>query len=152
MPRLSELAENSPLMEIDVKYNGKRYKFNLFQETQVNDQTLNREMKKHASSYAFLLQLRNALEKKATELEARKDRTLNKLYLKYKKMTNPLTNRQYSDDAAKAKAQTSETYKEAEQDYFNGLHHFKTLRDAIRAYEVRKELMQSLGANIRNER
>lgn len=152
MASLSQLAEKSPLMDIDIRYNGKRYKFNLYKETQVNDQTLNREMKKHASSYAFLLQLRNSLEKKATEAEAHKDRVLNKLYLKYKKMTNPMTNRQFSDDAAKAKAQSSSSYTEAEQEYFDSLHHFKTLRDAIRAYEVRKELMQSLGANIRNER
>lgn len=152
MARLSQLAESSPLMVIDVRYNGKRYKFNLYEETQVNAQTLNREMKKHASSYAFLLQLRNSLEKKATELEAHKDRVLNKLYLKYKKMMNPMTNRQFSDDAAKAKAQSSQTYTEAEQEYFDALHSFKTLRDAIRAYEVRKELMQSLGANIRNEK
>lgn len=152
MGKLDKIASGSPLMEIKVKYRGKTYTFNLYEETQVNANTLNRDLKSHASSYAFLLQLRNSLEKTSMELEAAKEKTYNKLYLRYKKQNNPLTNRPMSDDAAKSKALASPIYQDAVTEHINALHNFKTLRDAIRAYEVRKELMQSLGANIRNEK
>lgn len=152
MASLDKLASLSPLMEIDITYNGKRYRFNLYQETQINAETLNREVKKHPSSYSFLLQLRNNLEKRSLILEKDKDRLYNRLYIKYKKMNNPLTGRPLSDDAAKAKALASKEYDEAVTKWIESVHNFKTLRDAIKAYEVRKDLMQTLGANMRNER
>lgn len=152
MASLNKIASTSPLMEVDVKYEGKRYKFNLFDETQVKEVTLNTELKKHASSYYFLLQLRNKLERQKDLLEAEEERTLNRLFVQYKNRQNDATGRPNSDDMAKALALSSKLYKEAKHAAIIAKHDYNSLRDAVRAYENRKEIMQSLSANLRKEK
>lgn len=150
MAKLHKIAETSDLMVIDITYQGKRYKINLFDELQIKEGRLNDRLKEHASSYAFLTQLLTYLETQVEELERVAKKTYDKLYIKYKKTTT--TGRPMSDDLCKASAGANKDYQSSIKALIKARHDKNLLSRAVRAYESRKDLMQTLSANFRNER
>jgi hypothetical protein len=151
MSRLNKIAEKSQLMNIDITYNGKRYRFNLYEELQVKETNINRELKSHASSYSFLTQLRSYLIEEYDLLEAAKTRTYNQLYKRYKGEKSDITNRVNSDDLAKAKAEAHKDYKLAIHRWLKAKLHKNIIDNACKAFESRAFLIQTLSANIRKE-
>lgn len=151
MSSLHKLASTSPLMEFDITYNKKRYRFNLFTELQVNERKLNHEVKSHASSYSFLTMLNNAIIYEYELLEREVERTYNKLYKQYKNEKNSQTGRANSDDMAKAMALSSKLYKEAVNKMLTTKLNKMNLDKAVKAFETRAFLIQTLSANVRKE-
>lgn len=151
MGRLNKIAEKSELMNIDITYNGKRYRFNLYEELQVKENKINTELRSHASSYSFLTQLRSYLIDEYDKLEAAKTRTYNQLYKRYKNEKSSLTNRPNSDDLAKSLAESSKIYKEAIHNMLRAKLSKNILDNACKAFESRAFLIQTLSANIRKE-
>lgn len=152
MASLKELAESSPLMEFDITYNGVNYKFNLAEESKITPTNLNNEIKRFAPSYSFITQLRDHLEYQLDKAEATLKRVEAKLYIDYKNEINTTTNRVNSDDVAKALVYKSKRYKELLSLVIETRHQYRILRSACIAYEKRGAHIQSLGANIRNEK
>lgn len=150
MRKLNKIARKSDLMNVSIKYQGKTYKFNLFEELQVNEVSINKELKTHASSYAFLTQLLVHLEKLSKELEVDQKATWSKVYSKNKQKTGS-NGRPLTEDQAKANADRSLTYILAHKQWLNALFQKGVIQKAVIAFEQRKDLIQSLSANLRNE-
>ena len=150
MATLRIIASKSDLMVIDITFNGKRYKFNMYDELQVKEGRLNSDIKTHASSYAFLTQLLVHLETQVEELEEEKKYALDTAYVKYKKQTNG--NRPITDDLAKALSNKSKLHQKALGKLITARHNKNLILRAVRSYEAKKDLLQSLSANIRNEK
>lgn len=138
-------------MEFDITYNDKRYRFNLYTELQVNEKRLNDKVKSHASSYSFLTMLNNAIIYEYELLEKDAERTYNKLYKQYKDEKNKNTGRANSDDMAKAMALSSKLYKKAIHKMLALKYQKNRLDKAVKAFETRAFLIQTLSANVRKE-
>ncbi len=151
MGLLSKYAEKSDLMNIDITYAGKRYRFNLYNELQVKERNLNSVLKSHASSYSFLTQLNNELIFQYELLEKNVERTYSKLYAIYKEKKSPTTGRPYSDDMCKAKVLSSKMYKKAVYEMLVMKKNKGTLDRCVKAFETRAFLIQTLSANVRKE-
>lgn len=151
MGKLNQYAEKSSLMKYDITYGGKRYRFNLFEELQVRDKSINSELKSSPSSYSFLTQLRSHIIYELDLLEAAKVRTLNRLYKRYKGEKSKSTGRPNSDDLAWALAEASKEYKEAVHKYLKMKFDKSQLDNAVKGFETRAFLIQTLSANIRKE-
>lgn len=151
MGLLSKYAESSDLMNIDITYAGKRYRFNLFTELQIKERNINSALKSHASSYSFLTQLNNELIYEYERLEEVKTKTYNQMYKRFKEEKSPTTGRVYSDDMAKAMALSSKTYQKAVHQMLLMKKHKGTLDRCVKAFETRAFLIQTLSANVRKE-
>lgn len=150
MASLHKISQGSDLMNIDITYKGKRYRFNLHEELQIKETRLNDKLKEHASSYAFLTQFLTHLETYVEELERKYKKTYDKLYIKAKNKTTG--GRPMSDDLCKATAGSSSIYQGALKKYIKAKQDKNIIVRAVRAYETRKDLMQTLSANFRQER
>jgi len=151
MSRLNKYAEKSSLMQYDITYGGKRYRFNLYEELQVKDKSINSQLKSSPSSYSFLTQLRSHIIYELDLLEAAKVRTYNRLYKGYKGKKSKATGRLNSDDLAKALAESSKEYKHAVHAYLKMKFDKNQLDNACKAFESRAFLIQTLSANLRKE-
>jgi hypothetical protein len=150
MSRLNKIASKSDLMNIDISFNGQRYRFNLFEELQVSEASINKEIKSQASSYAFLTQLLVHLEKLSKELEMEQKAAWAKSYSVHKG-TKGDSGRPLTDDLAKALADKSSSYLKAHRAWLNALFQKGVIQKAVISFEQRKDLIQSLSANLRNE-
>lgn len=151
MGKLNKMASISELMNIDITYGNVRHRFNLFEELEISESSLNKELKKHASSYAFLTMLRTHLLKEVKRLEALKKSTYSKIYSQQKKKTGA-GGRPLNDDLAKANAESHSKYKSVIKRLIEAEHNYSIIHNAVTAFETRKDLIQSLSANMRKER
>lgn len=79
------------------------------------------------------------------------EKVYNKLYLRYKKMTNTQTNRPNSDDVAKAEVGRNPIYIKAQEDTIKLSKQYGTITNCVKAFEQRSSLLQTLSANKRRE-
>lgn len=138
-------------MEFDITYAGKRYRFNLNQELQINERRLNSLLKTHASSYSFLTMLSNRITYEYELLEKDVERTYNKLYKSYKEQKSNATGRLNSDELCKAKALASKLYKQKVHEMLKMKLQKNNLDKACKSFETRAFLIQTLSANVRKE-
>jgi hypothetical protein len=147
---LNRIAEKSDLMNIDIMYNGKRVRFNLFEELQVKETNINTELKKHASSYSFLTQLLVHLEKQTSILESESKAAWSKVFVQLKKVKGD-NGRPLNDDVAKARADKHPIYMKALKKSIEIKFQKNLIARAVQSFETRKDLIQSLSANLRQE-
>ena len=147
---LYKIAENSDIMDIDITYRNKRYKFNLAEELKIKEGKMGDKLKQHATSYSFLTQLLTHLETQVEDLERQVKKIYDLQYIKAKKA--PAVGRVMSDDLCKATAGASVKYQDKIKALIKAKHAKGVIGKAVRAYEARKDLMQTLSANARNER
>jgi hypothetical protein len=148
--KLQKYAKLSDLMKISIKYGGKPYEFNLFEELQISQERLNKELTEQASSYSFLTMLHKSLIKQYEASEARKKRKYAELYVRYKKSI-PGSGRPPSDDLAKQMVEANKMYIRVVKATIEFKYQMGIIESAIRSYEQRKDMLQSLSANLRNE-
>lgn len=151
MGRLKIHASKSDLMNIDITYAGKRYRFNLFEELQISEAQINKELKDQTSSYSFLTMLNEHLLKSKKELELEKKATYARMYVNFKE-NFILNGRAASDDACKAKVECSTKFKSVCTELIQTEFNLGIISRAVEAFEQRKDLLQSLSANMRKER
>lgn len=148
--KLQKYASTSDLMNISIKYGGKTYKFNLFEELQVSEAQVNRELKTQASSYSFLTTLHKSLVKQYEQAEARKKKVYAQLYVKLKTQSNT-GGRPPSDDLVKQQVESNKLYQKVVNNTIQYKYQMGILESAVRSFEQRKDILQSLSANLRNE-
>lgn len=149
--KLIRYAQKSELMNLTITYDGKVYKFNMFEELSVNEDVINKELKEQASSYFFLTRLHKTVIKQYELLEAKKNRTWATLYVRYKSEVNKLTNRPNSDDLVKELVEKNKLYSKIINETILIKNQMEILTSAVRSFEQRKDLIQSLAANVRKE-
>jgi hypothetical protein len=151
MKKINQYAEKSSLMKVTVKQGEETFEFNLFEELQINESIISKELKNQPTSYAFLTMLQiqtSALYQKA---KANEERVHNKLYLRYKKKRSEQTGRPNSDDVAKAMVTGNEVYTIAQNKTIALAKQLGTISNCVKAFEQRSSLLQTLSANRRKE-
>lgn len=138
-------------MDIKLKYNGETFKFNLYEELSINPEKINHELKEQPSYYSFLL----LLQSKLLVLKEDKEREMEKAYAKeYSNLAvkiNPQTNRVFSDKLAKELSIATERYQKANIEYLTAKNDYGIIQSAVKGFEQRFSLIQTLSANLRRE-
>lgn len=151
MGKINRFAAKSKLMEISITYGNEVFSFNLNEELQISEERLQREITEQPSSFAFLSMLHKKLLKSAKDLEMKMKAVRAQQYLNWKQDINPDTGRPYSDDQADAYAEVSKKYREALSIYLNALDQVNTIETAVKSFEMRSNLIQTLSANSRSK-
>jgi TRAP-type mannitol/chloroaromatic compound transport system substrate-binding protein len=123
----------------------------MFEELSVTEEIINKELKEQASSYFFLTTIHRTLAKRYELLEARKKKLWAQLYTKYKSEVNELTKRPNSDDSAKYMVEDNSKYYKLVKKTILVKNQMEILASAVKAFEQRKDTIQSLSANLRKE-
>jgi len=152
MKQLLKYAANSQLMEISIIHNGEKFGFNLFKEIEINDVKITRELRDQPSSYSFLTVLHKSLIKKLGEAKIKEKKAYASAYIKAKRQINPETSRPNSDDLAKQKAELAPDYLLAQQKVIDIQYNTNRIEAAVKAFEQRASILQTLSANRRAER
>lgn len=148
--RLSEIASKTNLMEISISYGTERFNFNLYQELVVNERNINHELMVQPTSYAFLSLLHKKLYRKQKDMEQELNKIYAKLYIRFKEESQVevyRVNKDYIDQ----KVIKHKDYQAALSAYNSAESDCKIIETCVRSFEQRKDLIQTLSANIRKE-
>lgn len=151
MKKLNQYAQNSLLMKISLEYGGEKFQFNLFDELQINESIISKEIKNQPNSYAFLSMLQTKLLALVQKAKLNEEKVYSKMYDYFKDKINTKTKRPNSDDVAKARAIKHKRYIIAKTKTINLSEQAATITNCVRAFEQRASLLQTLSANKRNE-
>lgn len=149
---IAKSIEKTSLMDIVLNYGGEKIKFNLTDELRIDEARINEELKTQPSYYGFLLVLMNKLERNRNDKKAEVNRLKSKLFIKYKGEIDPQTNRVLSNDLADAKTEVNKKYQETLKKYYKVEEDWSIIKSCVEAFQQRSHLIQSLSANVRNER
>lgn len=143
--QLLKYASQAELMNITVRYEGKKYTFNLYDELKVEDNTLNREVREQSISFAFLLVLLKRLQGRASSLEFEIKKAKAKLWLKHKDNSS----QRMTKEDLKLKVDSNPRVLLKEKNYLKLRSEIDLLEASIKAFEQRSNQIQTLSANIR---
>lgn len=132
---------------IKIIFDGQTIKFNLFKELAINEDRLDKEIKNQPSYYGFLLLIQKKLLTKFENLKQDRKRLYAKLYLQAKKKTT--NGRPYNDDMAKAYVEAHPQYVSITKNCIIAKDEADTIYSCIKAFEQRKDLIQTLSSNNR---
>ena len=152
MSRLKKFAKISDLMNVKIGYGNETFKFNLYNETRIDVDSLNKELNDQPSSYSFLLMLHKKLIKVKSTKEVLKDRAYAKAFVLHKTSIDESTNRTMSKEVAKEKAQINKEFMDSQEELIQAIHDCNIIEACVKAFEQRKDILQTLSANHRNER
>ena len=140
----------SQLNKINITLSGEHFKFNLFQELIIGeDEFLNDNLKTQPSYYGLLLVLHKKLLTSFEELKTERKRIYGKLFFKAKRET--LNNRPLSDDLAKCWVEKHKEFIFISRQCIKAKDNADTIYACVKAFEQRKDLMQTLASNRRKE-
>lgn len=142
---------SSKLMEISITHKGEKFSFNLFEELKIRNEILmNGDLKTQSSYYGFLMLLHKKLLTTFEELKAERKRIYGVLFFKAKGRV--LNNRPLSDDLSKAWVEKNPKYLKATLNCIKAKDQADTILSCVRAFEQRKDLLQTLSSNVRKEK
>lgn len=147
--RLSQYR-NLGFLNITIEYGKEVISFNLMDELKVDPDVINNELKTQASKYGFCLLLHKKLLTQYEYLCKRRQKMWAKLFFKAKEQK--INGRPYSDDLAKAWVETQSEYVALTKKCINAKDDADTILSCVKSFEQRKDLIQSLSSNIRNEK
>ena len=150
--KLLKYAESSDIMNITIKYGRERFSFNLNEELRINENIINSQIKDQPTSYAFLTMLQQKLIKLAKD----KEFELQKIYARQLESLrggkDPSTGRPPSKDSCEVIILASDEYQEKAKELVLIESNANTIRRAVEAFEQRKDILQTLSANLRKEK
>lgn len=142
----------SGVLQVHIKYGKEVIKFNLWQELRIDEDKLNSELTKQANKYGFLLMLHKKLLTQFEELKVNRKEVFGRLFSEAKKSIVKATGRPMSDDTAKIWVEAHKDYTHITRQCIKAKDDADAIFACVRAFEQRKDLIQSLSSNIRNER
>jgi hypothetical protein len=151
MSKIQRYAKKAQLMEVSVKLGEESFSFNLFEELTITEARINAELFIQPNSYAFVGMLYKRLLAVIDDrkLEATKARATS--YLWWKGERNDF-DKPYSDDYCQAQADIDKDYLEKLVALNEAKEKAGILEICVRAFEERKDLIQTISANNRKER
>lgn len=149
MKKIKKYAKTSNLMNVSITFGGESFKFNLFEELVVSEDKINEEIQDQASSYAYLAMLHTKLKRVAKDKKVEMEKFYAKKFVMYKTTIDDETNRPYPKDLAKEMAIKNSAYQETIQEYHQAEENAGVLEACVKSFEQRKDLIQTLSANIR---
>jgi hypothetical protein len=145
MSGLSKYAGKSPIMNIKIRYKDEIFKFNLNEEMRVDEGHVNQKIKSHIRGHAFLNVLAVKLKIQYSQAKKALARHESSLLMKFKEKGRTI---------AEAESLMYKKHPELQkqEDELLALEEFKDTIDAcLKSFEMRKDLLQSLSANVRRE-
>lgn len=144
MSKIISYSSVSPLMKVKVRYHGEIFEFNLDQELKIMESRVTAHLMNQARSYAFVAMLHKKLIIKARDqqraINRARDLAVSRLSSSMQIM------------AAKAKAGSDKKVIKLEDQLIEIEEARDTIEVCVRSFEMRKDLIQTLSANIRRER
>jgi hypothetical protein len=150
MKRLSTYRK-SKVLNIKVRYNGELITFNLASELRINPDIINENLKVQPGYYGFCLLLHKKLLSRFEQLKADRDAIYGSIFLNAKE-TKIMNGRPYSDDAAKAYTESHSRFKKITTECIKAREDADVILAAVKGFEQRMQILQSMSANIRNEK
>lgn len=136
-------------MNIRIKLGSELFKFNLFEELKVDENTINDEIASQPTIQAFLGTLQTKLERIKSDKEAEREKIYASLFVSIKNTVEDSTGRYPSDDLTKQKVIKSGKYQNIVSECNVAKENYNTLRNCVEAFNQRAFLVQTLSANIR---
>ena len=149
MRKLYKYSQKSDLMNIRIRLGSELFKFNLFEELKVDENTINDEIGSQPTILAFLGTLQTKLDRIKSDREAELEKTYASLFVSFKNSIEDSTHRPPSDDLAKQKVLKSVKYQKVLKDYRQSRENYNTIKNCMEAFSQRGFLVQTLSANIR---
>ncbi len=138
-------------MDIQIIRAEEKFRFNLFREVKISEGQVQKEILSQPSSYGFLTLLQTDLLKILSEKKIEEKRAYASAYIKYKSQRSEETGRPNSDDVAKNKAELDKRYIEKQKEVIETQFNLNRITACVRAFEQRKDMLQTLSANNRKE-
>jgi len=152
MSKLLMHAKDSSLMDINIQYGEETVRFNLFKEVKIKKVEMRGEILTQPQIYAFLSMLQKKFELYRAELEIRESRAWAKALKKWKGKTNPKTGRPFNEDYCNSMVELDKDYNTARKKKIAVIYDLGRINACVRAFEQRKDLIQTLSANERSEK
>jgi hypothetical protein len=133
-------------MNVKVKYNKQVFEFNLNEELKINENNLNTNIKGHTRSYAFLCMLHVKLIMKHRDQSKLVKRMKDDLMVTYKPKYKTVT------EAEAVMYKKNPKLREMEDEMIHIEELKEVIQVSVRAFEARKDLLQSISANVRREK
>jgi hypothetical protein len=132
---------------ISIVYDGEKIRFNLFEEVSINENRLDQEIKSQPSLYAFLILIQKKLNTRFEGLKQERKKLYGQLFLRAKQRSH--AGRPYNDEMAKAWVESHKKYVTITSNCIKAKDEADVLYAAVRAFEQRKDLIQTLSSNNR---
>ena len=136
-------------MDVTIKFNGELIEFNLAKELKITEEIIDSEIKKQPSHFGFLLMLQAKLKKKFSDALVKKKKIQSEIWVDLKGTTNPATGSKYQKEDIQAIVETDEDYIKAQKIVNKVASEVDILEAAVRSFEQRSHLLQTLSANAR---
>lgn len=141
----------SPINIISIRYEKESIRINVAQAARIREADIEGEIKNQPSYYAFLFMLHKRLLTKFELLKLKRKSLFSRLYAEAKDRTGK-NGRPLSETAVKAWVEGRKQYLQASEKCIRARDEADQLQAAVRAFEQRKDLLQTLSSNIRKER
>lgn len=148
---LAKYAETSSVMKVSIKVDSEVVKFNLADELRLDDENITDEAIQHTSLYSFLTMVLTRLESRVRTLENKRKHLYGKLYIKYKTTKAATGSRAPGDDLVKSYIEVNDEYQLLVKKLAKTEDDKNLILRCVRAFETRKDLMQTISANLRKE-
>lgn len=139
----------SELNHIHIKLGREVIQFNLWKELQINEEAIEDELKTQPSYYAFLTTLHKKLLTQFEHLKVDRKKLAATLYLKAKGETHQ--GRPLNDEMCKASVEKNPKYIRISRACIKAKDDADAILSAVRGFEQRKDNLQTLSANRRQE-
>jgi len=139
----------SNLNIVRIRWEGEIIKFNLYEEVAISEAMIAKEIKYQPAHYAFLLRLHKKLLTRFEDLKLSQKKIYSELFLEAKMGSNG--GRPANDDVCKARSLSDERYIKISKQCISARDDADTIYACVKAFEQRKDLLQTLSSNIRKE-
>lgn len=152
MGKLKNYARTSDIMNINLTIGQEQFQFNLYEELVISEEKVNSEIKEQPSVYAFLTTLHKRLVKEMMLAEKEMEKSFSDIYNRYKERVNDNTGRVYDKDYAHHIANANPGFNRARTKFIKAKYDVGVIDSAIKSFEQRFSLIQTLSANLRKEK
>lgn len=149
MKRLASYTK-SKILDVRITYNGEKVVFNLASELRINPDIINENLKKQPGYYGFCLLLHKKLMAVLEQKKSDREAEYGRLFL-FAKQEKKMNGRPYSDDAAKAWVESHKKFKSITTECIKARLDADVILAAVKGFEQRKDLLQSIASNVRKE-
>jgi len=149
--KLLDLAKESKLNNIRIKLGKETIRFNLFEELIVNENKLTDESLEQPLVYGYLGMVHQKLTRLCADAQQEVDKLKSLALVRAKGVADPLSLRAKSKELAEAEAEIDEEYQDALTTLHTLKHQKGILYTCLKSFEQRKDLIQTVSANVRKE-
>lgn len=139
-------------MIIELNFNNETFIIDLNKELKISEERINEELLKQPTHFAFLSMLQAKFKRELSMANAKLERTRAELFIEYKRSPDPETGRPYSNDLAEANVLLEDDFKIQQKKVLDAEEKYGIIKTAVDAFNQRKDLIQSLSANLRREK